>query len=66
MSLVTNKIRKSEPLEATVGNNAKALEEMLRKVNWKYILGVYFLGLLTLVFSIFLLIVIIRFAFIIF
>jgi len=55
MSLVTNKIRKSEPLEATVGNNAKALEEMLRKVNWKYILGVYFLGLLTLVFSIFLL-----------
>jgi len=66
MTLVTNKIRKSEPLQAKVGDNAKALEEMLKKVNWKYILGLYFAGLLTLILSIFLLIVIIRFAFIIF
>jgi len=66
MSLITNKVRKNEPLEATVGDNAKALEEMLKRVNWKYILIMYFAGLLTLIFSIFLLIVIVRFAFIIF
>ena len=66
MSLITNKIKQNNPVGNNVGDNAKILEEMMKKVNWRYLTIIYFSGLLTLVFSVFLFIVVIRFAFIIF
>ena len=58
----TNKIHKEKPVDEQFGENAKALEEMLSKINWFYLNKIYFAGLGVFLVSIFLIIVVIRLA----
>lgn len=60
----TNK--RKQDLNDSFGENAKLLEERLKDINWRYFGKAYGIGFAILLASIFLLIVIVRFAFVIF
>lgn len=62
----TNKIHQEQPIDERFGENAKALEEILSKINWRFLLKVYFAGLGVFLLTLFLIIVIVRLALIIF
>lgn len=62
-----NKIKNpNAPIEAEFGDNMKLLEERLNSTNWRQIGRYYGMGFAVLTLSLFILIVVIRFAFIIF
>lgn len=60
--LVTNKEEREFELDSKVGDNAKALELMMKKIDWKYIGVAYGIGLSIVLVTIFLLIVVVRLA----
>lgn len=62
----TNKIKQTQNTEDKFGENVKALDEILNKINWRFFAKVYFSLLGVLLISLFLIIVIVRIAFLIF
>lgn len=64
--LVTNKEHREFKVDSAVGDNAKALELMMKKVEWKYLGVAYGIGLSITLVTIFLLIVVVRLALMIF
>lgn len=62
----TNKYPHDAEADTGVGANAKALEEMSKKIDWKYMGIAYGIGFSIFLVSLFLLLIVIRGAFMIF
>lgn len=62
----TNKIHQERPVNEAFGDNAKLLETAMKQVDWRYMRKAYIIGFGTLLVSLFLLIVVVRAAFVIF
>ena len=56
----TNKQPQDSEIEGAVGDNAKALENILKRVDWKFLIRAYFIGLGTLLITLFLIIVVVK------
>lgn len=62
----TNKIPQHQELSAEFGANAKLLEDVMKKVDWRWFGRAYVVAFGILLVSLFLLIVVVRFAFVLF
>ena len=56
----TNKQVRDSKIAGKVGDNAKALEMILKRVDWRFLIRAYFIGLSAFLVTLFLIIVAIR------
>lgn len=56
----TNKQEQDPKIEGAVGDNAKALEMILKRVDWKFLVRAYFIGLFLLLVTLFSIIVVVK------